>query len=181
VTIAAGDAVTVAVSPHLRSSGLMTVRAGVIDAAAVDAYRNGQCFALADAIASRTGWLIGFSGHASCRSDEARASGARGFPGCRGDRYPGTRDMFPGSAGLCGCQVEHFGALLPDGRFLDITGPAGADRICEAAGTDDCWIAPAPLAKAARAGRRGWMPPHTEAAALFADAVLAQHGLLPRA
>lgn len=85
-------------------SGPHVVTVGVIDGDAVTAYRNGQCHALALAIAERTGWPIVAVGPGECCYDEDCLD---------------TED----SSGLCSCQVQHLAVERPDGWLIDIEGP----------------------------------------------------------
>lgn len=85
-------------------SGPHTVTVGVIDEHAVTAFRNGQCHALALAIAERTGWPIVAIGPNECCYDEDCVDA--------GD-----------SSGLCFCQVQHLAVERPDGWLVDIEGP----------------------------------------------------------
>lgn len=80
-----------------------TLRAGVRDENAVDAYTNGQCFALSFAINLATGWPVVWIGPTDCAYDEDCAQWA--------------------DTPWCGCQLEHSAVRTPDGLLLDIYGP----------------------------------------------------------
>ena len=120
-----------------------TVTVGVIDEASIRAYRNGQCHALALALAERTGWKVVAIGPSECFYD----------PDC-----PEDND----SAGMCECQLRHLAVQAPDGRLADIEGlrpledfllscpdpegdvvlPVAEDRLVDIISTNRCWRRP---------------------------------------
>ncbi|GAA3086962.1 hypothetical protein GCM10020000_87100 [Streptomyces olivoverticillatus] len=82
-----------------------TVTTGQLDTAARDAFRYGQCHALARALATETGWPM-----AVLVSDEC-------------DLDPDLCTTFEVTRGVCGCQLEHVIVIRPeDGAHIDITG-----------------------------------------------------------
>jgi hypothetical protein len=132
------------------------VTAGVIDVWAVDAYTRGQCHALAQALAARTGWPILVFGDAACAS-------ARGRSAADCAPYPG----------VCACQPAHMGVVLPDGRFLDIRGARPMDEVLR-----DTRMAPLGIASTALLAAIGcdldrWPLADLPVADLFAAALLA--------
>lgn len=85
-----------------------TVEAGLIDDRARTAFAQGQCHALAFAMAEATGFELVWIGRPECSYD----------PDCGPwwERFEGERDW-------CECQVEHIAVRDPDGVIWDIDGP----------------------------------------------------------
>jgi hypothetical protein len=85
------------------------VTVGVVDDAAHDAFRTGQCHALALALHERTGWPLVVIGPKECCYDED------------------CMDEETDSTGACGCQVTHIAVQRPDGQVVDIDGTVPVD------------------------------------------------------
>lgn len=153
-TAAAGSTVTLEGNNWMPSH---TVTVGVIDEAAVTAFRNGQCHALALAPHERTGWPIVASGPSEC---------------CYDEDCPDTND----SAGVCDCQVQHLAVERPDGYLVDIEGARPRDDFLLASADPDFDevrpLAPDHLERILW-DSQSWREPDVAAARGFVDAVLA--------
>jgi hypothetical protein len=84
----------------------MTITAGRIDEAVTRLYNEGQCHALALALAAATGWGTAALAASECVQDPDIAACSQA-------------DIEPG---LCGCQIDHLVAVRPDGALIDIEG-----------------------------------------------------------
>ncbi|MFF2228874.1 hypothetical protein ACFVV7_36775 [Streptomyces globisporus] len=81
------------------------VRAGHIDSVAIELFTNGQCHAMAGALADATGWPLAVVARQECCWET---------DGCYEDD-----EIAPD---LCVCQPEHVVAVHPNGQYIDITG-----------------------------------------------------------
>lgn len=131
------------------------VTVGTVDTDAVTAYTNGQCHALALALAERTGWPLVAIGHPEpCHMDDCPV----------------------GADGMCDCQIEHVAVQRPDGSILDIEGvsPRSAYVDDDDPDFDELFaIAPERLEKLAGDGWASWPDPDLVTARGFVDVVLA--------
>ncbi len=80
----------------------VTLIAGIINDAAIDAYSYGHCWSLALALHGLTGWPLVFLGRPVCDPDS---------------KFP---HFLAGD--VCGCQLWHLVVMADDGRILDIQG-----------------------------------------------------------
>ncbi|MDW4912486.1 hypothetical protein [Streptomyces californicus] len=115
-----------------------TIRPGHIDAVAVELFTEGQCHALARALADATGWPMAVVARQDC--------------GFATEACYEEEDIAPD---LCECQLRHVVAVSPSGQYVDITGVyvpdplenylivPMSDRIWRHVTTSPFWRAPA--------------------------------------
>lgn len=86
------------------------VTVGIIDAAARQAFTQGQCHALALALVEATGWKLCWTGSSECAYDEDCCD-------------------YPEEWGWCPCQVGHLLVETGNGVYVDIDGQHTAAEI----------------------------------------------------
>jgi hypothetical protein len=147
--------------------GKFSVHAGIIDAAALTVYHQGQCGALALALAEYTGWPVWWLGSEYCMQDPIDSCPPEGYADQLLPDYGGQ--LVP----LCACQVSHLGVRRPDGLFVDIHGARPMRQVQRDGGYGLASPASPQLLADLRSGARGWARPHLGAARLFAREILA--------
>ena len=128
------------------------VTLGVIDAAARQAFTQGQCHALALALAEATGWTVCWTGSSECCYDEDCCN-------------------YPESWGWCPCQIGHLLVESEPGIYVDIEGchraadiAAGEEIVVPITAEQLAWVLSDPC----------WRPPDIHVARGFVATVLAQ-------
>lgn len=135
-----------------------SLTAGVIDDAALTAFSEGQCHALALAVAERTGWPL-----AAILSDE-----------CCLDLDCCTLESV--DQGVCPCRLEHVVAVAPDGSHVDITGAHAPGTVPDYEGKESVAMTDALWDCIRRSP--GWRPEDLHAARAFVQPLLDSLGRL---
>lgn len=133
-----------------------TVVVGCRDEYSIEAFKNGQCHALALALHERTAWPIVSVGPDECVYDE-------------------DCDPSGDSAGVCACQIHHLAIRRPDGWIVDIEGPRPEPDFIEGSTDPDNTLKPAPadrLDSILRNTDGTWRTPNLAVARAFVDVAL---------